>query len=50
METSVKGVLAIGYVRTIPLKQVITAAADSAIAGCYAVGCIEEFKQKKVAK
>lgn len=50
METSVKGVYAIGDVRTTPLRQVITAAADGAIAGCYAVRYLEEFEQQKVAK
>ena len=50
METSVKGVYAIGDVRTTPLRQVITAAADGAVAGCYAVRYLEEFEQQKVAK
>ena len=47
METSVKGVYAIGDVRTTPLRQVITAAADGAVAGCYAVRYLEEFEQQK---
>ena len=46
METSVKGVYAIGDVRTTPLRQVITAAADGAIAGCYAVKYLEDAEQK----
>lgn len=46
METSVKGVYAIGDVRTTPLRQVITAAADGAVAGCYAVRYLEEAEQK----
>lgn len=46
METSVKGVYAIGDVRTTPLRQVITAAADGAVAGCYAVKYLEEAEQK----
>jgi len=50
METSVKGVYAIGDVRTTPLRQVITAASDGAIAGCYAVRYLEEFEQQKIAK
>ena len=46
METSVKGVYAIGDIRTTPLRQVITAAADGAVAGCYAVKYLEEIKEK----
>ncbi len=46
METSVKGVYAIGDVRTTPLRQVITAAADGAVAGCYAVKYLEDAEQK----
>ena len=48
METSLNGVYAIGDVRTTPLRQVITAAADGAIAGCYAVRYLEEFDQQKI--
>lgn len=47
METSLKGVYAIGDVRTTPLRQVITAAADGAIAGCYAVRYLEELEHQK---
>ncbi len=46
METSVAGVYAIGDVRTTPLRQVITAAADGAVAGCYAVKYLEEIAEK----
>lgn len=44
MQTSVPGVYAIGDVRTTPLRQVITAAADGAVAGCVAVKYIEELE------
>lgn len=37
MQTSLKGVYAIGDVRNTPLRQVITAASDGAIAACSAV-------------
>lgn len=46
MQTSVKGVYAVGDVRTTPLRQVITAAADGAIAGCYATKYLDEIKEK----
>lgn len=46
MQTSVKGVFAVGDVRTTPLRQVITAAADGAIAGCFAVKYLEEVQEK----
>ena len=36
MKTSVDGVYAIGDVRTTPLRQVITACADGAVAAVYA--------------
>ena len=42
MQTSVSGVYAIGDVRTTPLRQVITAVADGAIAGVNAIKYIEE--------
>lgn len=45
METSVKGVYAVGDVRTTPLRQVITAASDGAIAGCYATKYIESLEE-----
>ncbi|MBQ9245095.1 thioredoxin-disulfide reductase [bacterium] len=44
MQTSLKGVYAIGDVRNTPLRQVITAAADGAIAACSAVKYIEAQK------
>ena len=37
METSVPGVFAAGYVRNTPLRQVVTACADGAIAATYAL-------------
>lgn len=43
-QTSVKGVFAAGDVRNTPLRQVITAAADGAVAACSAVKYIEEQK------
>lgn len=45
METSVKGVYAVGDVRKTPLRQVITAASDGAIAGCYATKYIESLEE-----
>lgn len=48
MQTSVQGVFAIGDVRTTPLRQVITAAADGAIAGCYAVKYLESEEKASV--
>lgn len=44
MRTSTMGVFAIGDVRVTPLRQVITAVADGAIAGMSAVKYIEELK------
>ena len=41
MQTSVKGVYAVGDVRTTPLRQVITAAADGAVAAVYAGRYVE---------
>lgn len=41
MQTSVDGVYAIGDVRNSPLRQVVTAASDGAIAGVYAAKYIE---------
>ncbi len=46
MQTSIKGVFAIGDVRKTPLRQVITAAADGAIAGCYAIKYLEDVAEK----
>ena len=45
MSTSVEGVFAIGDVRTTPLRQVITAAADGAIGAVYAVKYLESLKE-----
>ncbi len=45
MKTSLEGVFAIGDVRVTPLRQVITAASDGAIAGVYAVKYIESLKE-----
>ena len=44
MNTSVEGVFAVGDVRTTPLRQVITATADGAIAAVYAVKYLETLK------
>lgn len=46
MQTSVEGVFAIGDVRTTPLRQVITAVADGAIAGVSAIKHLEEIESK----
>lgn len=46
MQTSVQGVFAAGDVRNTPLRQVITAASDGAIAACNAVKYIEEISVK----
>lgn len=45
MKTSIDGVFAIGDVRKTPLRQVITAASDGAIAGVYAVKYVESLKE-----
>lgn len=50
MQTSVPGVFAAGDVRNTPLRQVITAAADGAIAGEFAAKYIEERMTAKSAK
>ena len=44
MRTSTMGVFAAGDVRVTPLRQVITAVADGAIAGVSAVKYVEEIK------
>lgn len=46
MQTSIEGVYAAGDVRNTPLRQVITAAADGAIAACNAVKYIETLEEK----
>jgi thioredoxin reductase (NADPH) len=43
MQTSIEGVYAIGDIRTTPLRQVITAASDGAVAAVYATKYIETF-------
>ncbi len=48
MQTNVKGIFAAGDVRTTPLRQVVTAAADGAIAGVSAVNYINELGIKSV--
>ena len=45
MQTSLNGVDAIGDVRTTPLRQVITATADGAVAAVYAVKYLETLKE-----
>ena len=45
MATSVEGVFAVGDVRTTPLRQVITAAADGAVGAVYAVKYLETHKE-----
>ena len=45
MRTSVDGVFAVGDVRTTPLRQVITAAADGAVGAVYAVKYLETHKE-----
>lgn len=45
MQTSVKGVFAVGDVRTTPLRQVITAASDGAVGAVYAVKYLEQFAE-----
>lgn len=47
MATSVDGVFAIGDVRTTPLRQVITAAADGAVGAVYAVKYLEALEEVK---
>ena len=44
MQTSINGVYAVGDVRTTPLRQVITATADGAVAAVYAVKYLETLK------
>jgi len=46
MATSIEGVYAIGDVRTTPLRQVITAAADGAVGAVYAVKYLETHVQQ----
>ncbi|MCM1338153.1 MAG: thioredoxin-disulfide reductase [Muribaculaceae bacterium] len=48
MKTSIEGVYAVGDVRNTPLRQVVTAASDGAIAGVYAVKYIDSLKEIQV--
>ncbi len=48
MKTSLDGVFAVGDVRTTPLRQVITAAADGAVGAVYAVKYLETYKESTV--
>lgn len=48
MQTSIQGVYAIGDVRNTPLRQVITAAADGAVAACSAIKYLETKTPAKV--
>lgn len=48
MATSVEGVFAVGDVRTTPLRQVITAAADGAVGAVYAVKYLEALTEVAV--
>ena len=48
MQTSVPGVYAVGDVRTTPLRQVITAASDGAVAGCFASKYLEVLQSSAV--
>ena len=48
MQTNVKGVYAIGDVRTTPLRQVVTATADGAIAAVYAGRYVEALEEVTV--
>ena len=47
MQTSLEGVYAAGDVRNTPLRQVITAAADGAVAACSAAKYIERIKEQE---
>ncbi len=48
MKTSVDGVYAVGDVRVTPLRQVITAASDGAVAAVYAIKYVEALKEVAV--
>lgn len=48
MQTSVEGVFAVGDVRTTPLRQVITAAADGAVGAVHAIKYLETFAEAMV--
>lgn len=48
MQTSVKGVFAVGDVRTTPLRQVITASSDGAVGAFYATKYLEKLAEALV--
>lgn len=48
MQTSIKGVFAVGDVRKTPLRQVITAASDGAMGAVYAVKYLETMEEALV--
>lgn len=48
MKTSVEGVYAVGDVRVTPLRQVVTAAADGAVAAVYVVRYLDSLKEVTV--
>lgn len=48
MQTSVDGVFAVGDVRTTPLRQVITAAADGAVGAVHAIKYLETLSEAMV--
>ena len=48
METSIKGVYAVGDVRNTPLRQVVTAASDGAVAGVYASKYVQALSEVKI--
>lgn len=48
LETNIKGIFAAGDVRTTPLRQVITAAADGAVAATSAVNYVNELGIKSI--
>lgn len=48
MQTSVEGVFAVGDVRTTPLRQVITAAADGAVGAVHAIKYLETLAEAMV--
>lgn len=50
METNIEGVFAIGDVRSTPLRQVITAVADGAVAGVYAAKYILNKEKTEIKK
>ena len=47
MEASLPGIFAVGDVRNTPLRQVVTAVADGAVAAIYADRFLYDLKQKR---